>query len=384
MATALQTGSGQQWSQLITLFSETKKVYTSEDPFLSPQRLGFKEQGSVDTVKKANMATFISSLFGGREDVGFSHLNEYFLDTFAVDGTKFLKPHAQLFLNLKTQAYISAITSDKAAILTRQRSREEILNALFPPELDKLLLRRRSGAAQLTMIERHFIEEARSRRVLLLEESQSEGAIDMLPQKHSWEGFLRDFHAYIKGNINEITGNLVSLEPSSPIANSSTDLITSTPQPDDQGDPRTLQEQVKKSKRTQHFAHLNPVSFNNRREIHRSTPCQMAPMTLRRKQRELLISLWKTSALIRRKMQPLKTFFNVRMIKFHRSSKSKHHERLDPLFSSTSKGLSIPMFPRRLLLSSLRFHIRMAKCKVNGIRALAETPNSTCHMRTRG
>ena len=156
------------------------------------------------------MATFICSLFGGREDVGFSHLNEWFLDTFAVDGTKLLKPHAQAFLDLKTQAYISAVTNDKAAILNVQRSREQILNALFSPELDQLLLRRRSGAAQLTPIERQFVEQAWTRRGVLLEESQTEGAIDTLPKKHSWEGFLRAMHNYIKGSFDDIMGNSVS------------------------------------------------------------------------------------------------------------------------------------------------------------------------------
>ena len=210
MATAPQTGSGQQWSQLITLFSETKKLYTSEDPFLSSQRLDFSEKAHKDTIKKANMATFICSLFGGQEDVGFSHLNERFLDTFAVDGTKMLKPHAQLFLDVKTQAYISAVTSDKAAIVVGQRSKEGILNALFPPELDQHILSRRPGAAQLTPVERQFVEQARTRRAVLLEESQSEEAIEMLPSNNSWEDFLRDVHTYIKDNFDEIMGHLVS------------------------------------------------------------------------------------------------------------------------------------------------------------------------------
>ena len=210
MATIPRTGPGQQWSQLITLFSETKKVYASHDPFLSPQKLGFIEKAHIDTIKKANMATFVCGLFGGREDVGFSHLNEFFLDTFALDGAKMLKSHAKLFLDLKTQAFISAVTSDKAIIFKVHRTREEILDALFPSQLDKHLLARRSGAAQLTPTEREFVERARNRRKALLEESDSEAVIDTLPEKHPWEGFLKDVHNYITSNFDDITGKRVS------------------------------------------------------------------------------------------------------------------------------------------------------------------------------
>ena len=209
MAAALQTSPGQQWSQLIALFSETKKIYASESPFLWPQKLGLNDQGTIHTLKKANIATFISRLFGGRDAVGFNHLIDGFLDIFIPKGTSFMKPHAQLLLELKTQAYISAVTSDKAAILNGERSRDEILDALFPLDLDKQLLRRRSGTSHLTSMERQLIESAQNRRQMLLLESQFEGAIDMLPQRFSWERFLGDFYIYIKGNIDNVAGNFV-------------------------------------------------------------------------------------------------------------------------------------------------------------------------------
>ena len=200
MATNPQTGPGQQWSQLITLFSETKKVYASHDPFLSPQKLGFVDKAHVDTINKANMATFVCGLFGGREDVGFSHLNEFFLDTFIGEGAQMDKSHIQLFIELKTQAYISAVVSNKAATMNGSGNRKEILDALFPSQLGEQLLQRRPGAMELSPTEYGLVDQVQNRRTALSVESNSETAILALPLKYPWEGFLKVMHDYVASN----------------------------------------------------------------------------------------------------------------------------------------------------------------------------------------
>ncbi len=224
MATNPQTIPGQQWSQLITLFSETKKVYASHEPFLSPHKLGFVDEDHVETIKKANMATFVCGLFGGREDVGFSHLNDFFLETFVAESAEMLKSHTQLFLHLKTQAYISAVINDKAALLNGHRSREDILDALFPSQLDEHLSTRRSGDPQLTPTERDFVAHAQDRRKSLFEESDSEAAILALPKKYPWEDFLKDVHTYVASNFDNIIGNIVSSHYISPCSTSAKTL----------------------------------------------------------------------------------------------------------------------------------------------------------------
>ena len=149
------------------------------------------------------MATFVSSVFGS-QDVGFFHLNEYFLDTFVADGNRLLKSQAQLFLDLKTQAYISAVSHG-------ERSREEILEDLFPEDLEeRLLSRRRPGAKQAAPSEADFLQRARNRSKSLLEESNSKEAIAILPDKYVWEDFLRDISSYVSKNFVAIVGASVS------------------------------------------------------------------------------------------------------------------------------------------------------------------------------
>lgn len=193
---------GQAYATLKSLFDHTKKVYSIHEPFLSPYELGLLDQAQIDTIRKANLATFVSSVFGSR-DVGFYHLNEYFLDTFVADGNRLLKSQAQLFLDLKTQAYISAMSNG-------ERSRDEILEDLFPSDLEERLLSRRPGAKSLAPSEADFLQRARNRSKGLLEEPDTEDAIAALPEKYVWEDFLRDVSLYVSKNFDTIVGVPVS------------------------------------------------------------------------------------------------------------------------------------------------------------------------------
>ena len=213
MIAAPQTGAGQQWSLLFTLFTETKKIYTDGSPFLSAQNLGLSGKSQVDTIKKANLATFVCSLLGGREDISYEYLDSCFLNIFLVDGTKLLKPQAELFINFKTQAYISAVTNDKLAILQGQRKTKEILRIFFPFDQDLYFLHRRTRATQLTAIERYFVDQVRIRSDILLAESRSEGAIDKLPSMYPQEVFQSIVLSYIKAHFNELVGVTVCQLP---------------------------------------------------------------------------------------------------------------------------------------------------------------------------
>ena len=172
------------------------------DSFLNIHELGTLDQPAIETLRKANLATFVSSLFGS-QDVGFYLLNEFFLDTFVADGNRLLKSQAGLFLELKTRAYISALSNGV-------RPREEILYELFPPDLEQRLLDRRPGAKQLAPSEIEFVNRARNRCQALLEEPNTEKAMAALSEKYSWDVFLRDISAYISKNFETIVGVPVS------------------------------------------------------------------------------------------------------------------------------------------------------------------------------
>ena len=209
MVTDPESESGHNYNMLTSLFSHTKKVYSLEDMFLNIASLNLQGPGAIEAVRKANLATFVSAVFGSHH-VGFYHLNEYFLDTFVADGNRLLKSQAQLFLDLKTQAYISAMSNGG-------RLREEILFDLFPQDLEDRLLSRRPGAKQLAPSEAEFLQRARNRCKALIDEPDTEAAIEALPDKYVWEDFLRDISGYVSKNFETLVGvpvrNLEYLHP---------------------------------------------------------------------------------------------------------------------------------------------------------------------------
>ncbi|KAE8149148.1 telomere repeat binding factor-domain-containing protein [Aspergillus avenaceus] len=192
-----ESENGQAYATMRSLFDHTKKVYSTKKSFLSATELELTEPSQIDVIRKANLASFVSSIFGTQE-IGFSELNENFLDVFVPEGGRLLKVQGALFLELKTQAFIASMNNT-------ERSRTELLCDLFPDDLEQRLLERRPGTRQLAPSETDFVNRARSRRDILLNDINNEEAMKALPDKYHWEDFLRDLSSYVTKNFDTIS-----------------------------------------------------------------------------------------------------------------------------------------------------------------------------------
>jgi protein TBF1 len=188
-----ESDSGHEYSTVRSLFDHTKRVYSSKSPFLSPSELDLLEGAQVEVLRKANLATFVSSIFGSQE-IGFAELNDNFLEIFVPENGRLLKAQGSLFLDLKTQAFISSMH-------TPDRSKTELLYTLFPDDLESRILARRPGARGLAPSEQDFVKRSFSRRDILLADVNNPAALDGLPEKYLWDDFLRDISSYISKNI---------------------------------------------------------------------------------------------------------------------------------------------------------------------------------------
>ena len=157
ISTEPESEHGQAYSTLKSLFDQTKKIYSQQDYFLSANELKFLEPQHRSTIRTANLATFVSSIFAG-QDVQFYELNDHFVDTFTADGQPLQKEPGELYLNLKTQMYLSAVQQEE-----QEQTREDILDELFPPNLEDILRTRRYGEP-LSQDEVQFIHNCTSRR----------------------------------------------------------------------------------------------------------------------------------------------------------------------------------------------------------------------------
>jgi protein TBF1 len=197
-----ESEAGQEYSTVRSLFDHTKRVYSSKSPFLSPSELDLLGTPQVEILRKANLATFVSSIFGSQE-IGFAELNDHFLETFVPENGRLLKAQGSLFLDLKTQAFISSMH-------TPDRSKTELLYTLFPDDIESRILVRRPGARGLAPSEQDFVKRALSRRDILLAEVNNRDALDALPGKYQWDDFLRDISSYISKNFESLNPQPVS------------------------------------------------------------------------------------------------------------------------------------------------------------------------------
>ncbi|KAK0942312.1 TTAGGG repeat binding factor [Friedmanniomyces endolithicus] len=191
-----ETEEGQAYITLKNLFDQTRKVYSRETPFIDAIAIQMFQPSQQELIRKANIATFVSSILGAH-DVSFFHLNEYFMETFVPSGHRLLKWQGAIFLELKTQTYISAIMNSDG-------SPEAMLDELFPSDLDALILTRHPDAPSLSPSEQDFIDRCRLRRSYLLPEPMTEYAVQKLPEKYQWNDFVREFASYISKNVDGI------------------------------------------------------------------------------------------------------------------------------------------------------------------------------------
>lgn len=217
------TPEGLVYKDLVELFEQVKRVFSDEDPFLGFPNLiedvdglelaivqSLKElEDPIDSAfRKANLATFLLATLGSIE-VGFFYLNESFLDVFcpthnsgwfksskqashtasSITAGKLLKAQAALFLELKTQAYISALESG-------DRSKIEVLDDIFPDDMKEQLLERRQSS-DLSPAEQYFLQRCKSRYDTLLTTPDDQD----LSEHYEWLIFLKELFNYVSKNI---------------------------------------------------------------------------------------------------------------------------------------------------------------------------------------
>ncbi|EWC45701.1 hypothetical protein DRE_05262 [Drechslerella stenobrocha 248] len=180
-----ETDQGQAYATLKALFWQTKRLYSS-DAFLSTDELRFQVPEHRNMIRQVNLATFITSLFGSSE-VGFFHMNQYFLPTFVPEGGRLLKLQGGLFLGLKTQAYISALD-------TGEKTKEQTLDDLFEDDVAAKLTARRGGMKELIPSEVEFLSRLKNRRDQL---EKAPADVSVLREVYPWSDFLREIVQYV-------------------------------------------------------------------------------------------------------------------------------------------------------------------------------------------
>lgn len=199
------TEDSQAYNTLKNLFDQTRKVYSRDGSFIDALAIQMFAPAQQESIRKANVATFVAGVLGAH-DVGFFPLHEFFLETFVPLGHRLLKWQGAVYLELKTQTYISALlNTNESPGGGGEVAWEAMLNELFPSDLDAQILARHPDAPSLSPSEQDFVDRCRARRTYLLDATvDNDEARAGLPKKYQWCDFVREFAAAVAKNVDAI------------------------------------------------------------------------------------------------------------------------------------------------------------------------------------
>ncbi|KAK0121033.1 TTAGGG repeat binding factor [Cadophora gregata f. sp. sojae] len=187
---------GQAYATLKSLFDQTKRIYSKDGLFLSADELNIKEPEHRATIRTTNLASFSAAVFAS--SVGFYELSSSFIDIVTPDGACLEKEPGELLVNLKTQMYLSMVTSEE-----QTDTKEDVLEEMFPYDFDEVL-RQRHPDIPLSQDELEFVNSINSRREYLMNEPTDVDSIQALSEKFGWEGFLTGVSSYLRKNYEPL------------------------------------------------------------------------------------------------------------------------------------------------------------------------------------
>ncbi|CAR28538.1 hypothetical protein ZYGR_0S01710 [Zygosaccharomyces rouxii] len=228
----LSSGETEMFQTLLKLFTHIRMIYDSKTPLLTvhdvvpglwfpncpaPLILRGHEAYIVTAIRKSNLLTFLLTILNCF-NYGFELLQESFLDVFCPNtiftgnttidqNGKFLKSQAILYLELKTQAFISALKSfENGSDRIPTAKQQEFLDIFFSNNLsDQLVLRRRGNRHNITEeimtpSQREFVERCERRRENLLNYTSFKNLI----QDYDWNHFVKELLDYCNKNLGLI------------------------------------------------------------------------------------------------------------------------------------------------------------------------------------
>jgi hypothetical protein len=157
---------GQAYAALKSLFDDTKKIYSQpgHGQFLSADDLGINEASHRATIRTTNVATFAANMFAGH-DIDFYALNDHFIDIFTPEGEGIGTEAGKLYINLKTQMYLSSLQQEE-----QDRTKDEVLEELFSHRITAQIFETRRGLKAMSSSETEFLDSCKARKEYFLRE----------------------------------------------------------------------------------------------------------------------------------------------------------------------------------------------------------------------
>ena len=200
LSRAQATPHAREYQLIRSLFNPVRQLYLKNTPFIRPSVLNLTDAEQVEILRKANQAMYMTSIFTG--EVGLRDMDQNFLEVFVPEQGRLLKALGSIYLELKTQAFVTANRTGAAEPLA-------VMSELFPPDMEAKLLDRRPGQKSIAPSEQDFLQRLSSRREILLNDVKNK-TLDQLPLRYRWEDLSREVSGYLAKNFGPASMNSAS------------------------------------------------------------------------------------------------------------------------------------------------------------------------------
>ena len=153
-------------------------------------------------------------------------MDQNFLEVFVPEQGRLFKALGSIYLELKTQAFITANRTAAAQPLA-------VMAELFPQNMESKLLERRPGQKTIPPSEQDFLNRLSSRRDILLTDVRNK-TLDQLPLRYRWEDLSREVSGYLAKNYGPAT--ISPPNPADTTISQASSMISSQPQSQLQGE----------------------------------------------------------------------------------------------------------------------------------------------------
>jgi hypothetical protein len=147
-----------EYQRLQEQFVPLQSRFSPPGALISIAPLNLSSAQEIQGLRKANEAIFCSGIFAG--GLGQRVLDQSFLETFVPFSGSLSEMQANIWLELKTRAFITAMQGKVAPAQT-------IMLDLFPPDMANKMLARRPGSTVLLRGEEEFLTSLKDRKSVL-------------------------------------------------------------------------------------------------------------------------------------------------------------------------------------------------------------------------
>ncbi|TLD08397.1 uncharacterized protein PgNI_07036 [Pyricularia grisea] len=188
---------GKAYKSLSAAFKAARRMFSETSSILQADELKIEEPGDFETIQMANLATICSTIFES-DNACLLEAHNGFLRTFLAELSPLPDNLTNLFLSLKTQAFLRACpeTADDARM-------RELLEIYFPADAEAPL-KQLHPDSPLTQTEKVFMSMSTKRGERLGNEVRDTMKRKLLAIEYPWDGLLDDLNKYLRDNLDNV------------------------------------------------------------------------------------------------------------------------------------------------------------------------------------